>query len=57
MPEVNRFEIHGSGGVVRFDVVLEHAKVKKIPVRKPSAHSDKTLEDIQKKLQVKSLEI
>ena len=57
MPEVNRFEIHGSGGVVRFDVVLEDAKVKKIPVRKPSAHSDKTLEDIQKKLQVKSLEI
>ena len=54
MPEVNRFEIHGDGGVVRFDVVLEDAKVKKIPPQRASAHGSKTLEDIEKKLQVKA---
>ena len=53
MPEVNRFEIHGECGVVRFDVILEDAKVKKNPIKRDSTFAETTLEDIKTKLQVR----
>ena len=53
MPEVNRFEIHGERGVVRFDVILEDAKVKKTPIKRVSTFEETTLEDIKRKLQVR----
>ena len=55
MPEVNRFEIHGDGGVVRFDVVLEDAKTEKKTMKCTSAVGNKTLEDIQRKLKVSTV--
>jgi hypothetical protein len=53
MPEVNRFEIHGKQGVVRFDVILEDAKVNKNPIKRVSTFGETTLEDIYSKLQVR----
>ena len=52
MPEVNCFEIHGEHGVVRFDGILEDAKVKKNPIKRDSTFAETTLEDIKTKLQV-----
>ena len=54
MPEVNCFEIHGECGVVRFDVILEDAKVKKTPMKRVSTFGGTTLEDIKTKLQVRN---
>ena len=55
MPEVNRFEIHGERGVVRFDVILEDAKVKKTPIKRISTFGETTAEERRKQFELAQL--